>query len=111
MPAKSPASTRSAYPYTIRSTALLASSTERTLASAFVTLGVSRVFHLNVNCSNLERSLIFYRDLLGLTAGVRTAPEKPQPGGAFGLDQAQSDAWILYDQRGMDGVAIDLLEW
>jgi len=64
-----------------------------------------------VNCSNLERSLAFYRDLLGLTQGVRTAPEKPQPGGAFGLDEAQWDAWILYDSRGMDGIAIDLLEW
>jgi catechol 2,3-dioxygenase-like lactoylglutathione lyase family enzyme len=42
---------------------------------------------------------------------VRTAPEKPQPGGAFGLDEAQWDAWILYDSRRLDGVAIDLLEW
>ena len=74
-------------------------------------IGVSRVFHLNVNCSNLARSLTFYRDLLGLTAVVRTTPAEPQPGAAFGLDAAQWDAWILADGRGLDGVAIDLLEW
>jgi len=82
-----------------------------TLASTSVTLGVSRVFHVNVNCSNLDRSLAFYRDLLGLTQGAHTAPEEPQPGGAFCFDEAQWDAWILYDQRGIEGMAIDLLEW
>jgi catechol 2,3-dioxygenase-like lactoylglutathione lyase family enzyme len=74
-------------------------------------IGVSRVFHCNVNCSNLERSLTFYRELLGLTQGAHTVPEAPQPGGAFGLDEAQWDAWILSDERGFDGVALDLLEW
>jgi glyoxylase I family protein len=77
----------------------------------FMAIGVSRVFHVNVNCSNLERSLAFYRDLLGLTQGAHTVPAAPQPGGAFGLDEAQWDAWILSDARGFDGVAIDLLEW
>ncbi len=74
-------------------------------------IGVSRVFHLNVNCSNLEQSLVFYRDLLGLTAVVRTTPVEPQHGAAFGLDTVQWDAWILADSRGLDGVALDLLEW
>ena len=74
-------------------------------------IGVSRVFHVNVNCSNLERSLAFYRDLLGLTQGAHTRPDAPQPGGAFGLDAAQWDAWILSDERGFDGMALDLLEW
>lgn len=69
------------------------------------------MFHLNVNCSDLERSLTFYRDLLGLQTVVRTTPGEPQPGAAFGLDSAQWDAWILADGRGLDGVAIDLLEW
>ncbi len=76
-----------------------------------MTLGVSRVFHCNVNCSNLDRSLAFYRDTLGFTQGAHTVPEAPQPGGAFGLDRAQWDAWILYDDRGWDGMGIDLLEW
>ena len=76
-----------------------------------MSIGVSRVFHLNVNCSNLQRSLTFYRDLLGLQTVVRTAPAEPQPGDAFGLETVQWDAWILADSRGLDGVAIDLLQW
>src|SRR5260370_38982485 len=74
-------------------------------------LGVSRVFHCNVTCSPLDRSLAFYGDVLGLTPGVHTAPTSPQPGGAFGLDTAQWDARILTGESGYDGVALDLLEW
>jgi catechol 2,3-dioxygenase-like lactoylglutathione lyase family enzyme len=73
-------------------------------------IGVSRVFHLNVNCSDLGRSLAFYRDALGLRAGAHTV-SPAQPGAAFGLDVAQWDAWILSDDRGFDGVVVDLLEW
>ncbi|HEY8216879.1 MAG TPA: VOC family protein [Acidimicrobiia bacterium] len=75
-----------------------------------MTISVTRVFHLNVNCSDLERSLGFYRDLLGLTQGAHTvSPE--QEGAAFGLERAAWDAWILLDPRGYDGVVLDLLEW
>lgn len=75
-------------------------------------IGVSQAFHVNVNCSDLGRSLRFYRDLLGLTAATRTRPDAPQDGAAFGLDQAQWDAWILHDARGFGaGLAVDLLEW
>jgi catechol 2,3-dioxygenase-like lactoylglutathione lyase family enzyme len=73
-------------------------------------IGASRVFHLNVNCSDLERSLAFYRDAIGLAPGAHTTPPV-QPGAAFGLDEAQWDAWILHDDRGFEGVAVDLLEW
>jgi catechol 2,3-dioxygenase-like lactoylglutathione lyase family enzyme len=77
-----------------------------------MSIGVSRVFHLNVNCSDLERSLAFYRDRLGLTQGAHTVPDEPQPGAAFGLDAAQWDAWILNDRRGFGvGTVLDLLEW
>jgi catechol 2,3-dioxygenase-like lactoylglutathione lyase family enzyme len=73
-------------------------------------IGVSRVFHLNVNCSDLERSLVFYRDLLGLTQAAHTvSPE--QDGTAFGLPRVAWDAWIMLDERGYDGVVVDLLEW
>lgn len=73
-------------------------------------IGVTRVFHLNVNCSDLERSLGFYRDLLGLTQGAHTvSPE--QDGTAFGLERVAWDAWIMLDERGYDGVVVDLLEW
>ena len=76
-----------------------------------MSIGVSRVIHINANCSDLERSLAFYRDLVGLVPGAHTVPE-PQEGGAFGLETAQWDAWILSDERGFGaGIALDLLEW
>jgi catechol 2,3-dioxygenase-like lactoylglutathione lyase family enzyme len=71
----------------------------------------ARLFHVNVNCSDLERSRRFYTDGLGLTAGARTEPETAQPGAAFGLDRARWDASILLGPRGYDGGAIDLLQW
>ncbi len=75
-------------------------------------LGVTQVFHVNVNCSDLDAALTFYRDRLGLTTGVRTRPAAPQDGTAFRLDAAQWDAWVLHDERGLGaGCAIDLLEW
>src|SRR5580704_16162148 len=70
-----------------------------------------RVFHVNVNCSKLETSVAFYRDRVGLTASVRTAPRHPQPGAAFGLDRVQWDAWIMAAGGGLDEVVVDLLEW
>jgi catechol 2,3-dioxygenase-like lactoylglutathione lyase family enzyme len=73
-------------------------------------IGVTRVFHLNVNCSDLERSLGFYRDLIGLTEGAHTvSPE--QDGAAFGLERVAWDARILLDDRGYEGAVVDLLEW
>jgi catechol 2,3-dioxygenase-like lactoylglutathione lyase family enzyme len=71
----------------------------------------ARLFHVNVNCSDLERSRRFYADGLGLTVGARTAPESTQPGAAFGLARARWDATILLGPRGYDGGAIDLLQW
>src|SRR5690348_13705079 len=71
----------------------------------------ARIFHVNVNCSDLERSRHFYTHGLGFDAAVRTSPEQAQPGAAFGLDEARWDAWILCGRRGFDGGAIDLLEW
>ena len=74
-------------------------------------VGPLRFFHVNVNCSDLEQSLAFYRDLVGLQTTVRTRPERPQPGGAFGLDEVQWDAWIMAGDDASDGVVLDLLEW
>ncbi|HEV8295814.1 MAG TPA: VOC family protein [Acidimicrobiales bacterium] len=71
----------------------------------------SRIYHVNINCSILDRSLAFYCDLVGLKQSTRTAPTTPQPGGAFGLDQVQWDAWILQGDKGNEGVVLDLLEW
>lgn len=71
----------------------------------------SRIYHVNVNCSDLERSLAFYRDAVGLKTMTRTRPESPQPGGAFGLAQVQWDAWILQGDAGAATPVLDLLEW
>jgi catechol 2,3-dioxygenase-like lactoylglutathione lyase family enzyme len=69
------------------------------------------VAHVNVNCSNLERSLLFYRDALGLAALSHTHP-LPQDGAGFGLPgRVQWDAWILHDDRGQAAQGVDLLEW
>jgi glyoxylase I family protein len=69
------------------------------------------VVHVNVNCSDLERSLHFYRDVLGLAPMSHTHPE-PQDGRGFGLEgRVQWDAHLLHDARGLEGPAIDLLEW
>ena len=74
-------------------------------------VGGARIFHVNVNCSELERSREFYVHGCGLLEGVRTTPEAAQSGIAFGLDRARWDAWILVGPNGFDGGAIDLLEW
>jgi catechol 2,3-dioxygenase-like lactoylglutathione lyase family enzyme len=74
-------------------------------------LQLPRPYHLNVNCSDLERSLSFYVDLLGFRPLARTTPAAPQPGDAFGLESVQWDAWILQGDAGMAGVVLDLLEW
>ena len=71
----------------------------------------ARLFHVNVNCSDLERSRRFYVDGLGLAAGAHTTTGHTQAGDAFGLDKARWDAWILLGPQGFDGGAIDLLEW
>jgi catechol 2,3-dioxygenase-like lactoylglutathione lyase family enzyme len=76
-----------------------------------MSLAGARIFHVNVNCSNLERSRRFYTEGLGLAVGAHTAPEHAQPGTAFGLDTARWDASILLGPRGYEGGAIDLLEW
>jgi catechol 2,3-dioxygenase-like lactoylglutathione lyase family enzyme len=76
-----------------------------------MSLDGARLFHVNVNCSDLERSRRFYTDGLGFAIGAHTAPEVAQPGTAFGLDRARWDASILLGPRGYEGGAIDLLQW
>lgn len=71
----------------------------------------ARLFHVNVNCSDLERSRRFYTEGLELEIGAHTAPATAQPGAAFGLDRARWDASILLGPSGYEGAAIDLLQW
>lgn len=73
---------------------------------------IQSVAHVNVNCSELARSLAFYREHLGLASAAHTAPEKPQDGSGFGLPgRVRWDAHMLCDTRGMAAPAVDLLEW
>ncbi len=74
-------------------------------------ISIQRVMHVNVNCSDLERSLAFYRDVVGLEPASHTNPV-PQDGSGFGMQgEVQWDAHILHDARGFAGPGIDLLEW
>ena len=74
-------------------------------------LDLLSVAHVNVNCSDLERSLHFYRDLVGLTPTTHTRP-MPQEGAGFGLPgKVVWDAYMLQDSRAPLGPSIDLLEW
>lgn len=69
------------------------------------------VQHVNVNCSDLERSLRFYRDVVGLVPQSHTKP-LPQDGAGFGLPgRVAWDAHLLHDDRGFAASAVDLLEW
>lgn len=74
-------------------------------------LGDARLFHVNVNVSDLERARAFYVDGLGFDLGARTTPETDQDGAAFGLDRARWDAVILTGRKGFEGSALDVLEW
>lgn len=74
-------------------------------------LGIHRLFHCNVNCSDLERSVAFYRDFVGLEPVQRTHPI-PQDGTGFGMPgDVQWDAWMMSDGRWPNGTVVDLLEW
>ncbi len=70
----------------------------------------SRIYHVNSNCSDLERSARFY-EALGLTRVLRTVPSASQSGEAFGLAEVAWDAWMMHSDDGMDGLSLDLLEW
>jgi glyoxylase I family protein len=74
-------------------------------------LSIQSVMHVNVNCSDLEQSLAFYRDAVGLVPQDHTNPV-PQDGKGFGMTgSVQWDAHILQDARGYAGPAVDLLQW
>lgn len=74
-------------------------------------ISASRIFHVNTNCSDLDRSLTFYRDLLGLKQNTHPIPSILQRGDAFGLEQVMWDAWMLQSDLGDQGLSLDLLEW
>jgi catechol 2,3-dioxygenase-like lactoylglutathione lyase family enzyme len=76
-----------------------------------VPVGAGGVVHVNVNCTDLARSLAFYHDELGLQPVTRTNPTEPQDGAAFGLPAAHWDAWMMGGPEGFRAPVIDLLRW
>jgi catechol 2,3-dioxygenase-like lactoylglutathione lyase family enzyme len=73
-------------------------------------IGGNRIYHVNSNCTDLERSARFY-EALGLRRVVRTIPSRTQPGDAFGLAEVAWDAWVLQSDIGLEGLSLDLLVW
>lgn len=75
-------------------------------------IDVTRFVHVNINCSNLERSKRFYERFVDLEPVTHTNPD-PQDGAGFGLDTpVQWDGWIFHSPAAGDGNgAVDLLEW
>jgi catechol 2,3-dioxygenase-like lactoylglutathione lyase family enzyme len=71
---------------------------------------MTRIFHVNVNCSDLERCAAFYAGRSGSTP--RSVLPRPQPSPVRrSASTAWWDAWILVGANGFEGGAIDLLEW
>lgn len=75
-----------------------------------MSIGGSRIYHVNSNCAELSHAVEFY-EALGLRRMVRTAPTRTQPGTAFGLPEVRWDAWVLQSDDGLEGLSLDLLEW
>ncbi len=73
-------------------------------------IGGSRIYHVNSNCTDLDRSVRFY-EWLGLEPSTHTVPSRTQPGEAFGLAEVAWDAWMLQGDPGFDGLSLDLLVW
>ena len=70
-----------------------------------------RLVHVNTNVTDIERSLAFYRDGIGLTPGTHTAPSDTQDGALFGLDRARWDGWLLGGANAERHQGLDLLQW
>jgi catechol 2,3-dioxygenase-like lactoylglutathione lyase family enzyme len=72
---------------------------------------IKGVFHVNINCSNFERSLEFYKML-----GFRVAVDIPEGGSAdmnkaLGLEDGVGRAAIMQVGDDPRGTRIDLIEW
>ena len=80
----------------------------------FVQADSTRLAHVNVNCSDLERSRHFYCDVLGLNPWIRSCPSEPQPGAGFRIDGAMWPGMPGSSVRpmpGPSGFILDLVEW
>lgn len=76
-----------------------------------MTIPTVRVVHINSNVSDIDRSLAFYRDGVGLTPGTHTAPSSSQDGSLFGFERARWDGWLLGGANADRHQGLDLLQW
>ena len=72
---------------------------------------IKGVFHVNINCSNFERSLEFYK-MLGFKVAV-DIPEggSPEMNKGLGLENGIGRAAIMQVGDDPRGTRIDLIEW
>ena len=73
--------------------------------------GIEGIFHVNVNCSNLERSLAFYKML-----GFRVVLDMPGGGGAkldkgLGLVDGRGRGALMVLGDDKRATRLDLIEW
>jgi len=75
--------------------------------------GVQRLFHVNINCSNLERSTEFYGETLGMNLFLQTGfSDLPELGELLELGgPASADVCMFATEQGLEGTVIDLVEW
>lgn len=76
---------------------------------------VTRFIHVNIVCSNLERSIAFYRDVLGATVhqDLASAGSDLRPCMGMGPNAAPHYRAVLlyFGEKERGGPYIDLLEW
>ena len=84
------------------------------------TLMIKRIIHFNVVCSDIEKSLEFYVDLLGghllgnreKAAIIKRKTESEGVGIALGLgDTAEYTGWVIRYGYDRNATLLDLLQW
>ena len=75
-------------------------------------MSIERIFHFNINCTNLERTLPFY-ELLGFKVilDFRSGMQSKEMAEAFGLPEADLKGVHLRMGDGETATRIDLLEF
>jgi len=73
--------------------------------------GIEGIFHVNVNCSNLDRSLAFYKIL-----GFRVVQDMPSAGGrkldqGMGLSKVRARGALMAIGDEKRRTLLDLIEW
>lgn len=72
---------------------------------------IKGIFHINVNCSNFERSLEFYKNLGFRIVVDIPEGDKSESVKALGFDQGNFRAAIMQIGDDPRGTRLDLIEW